>query len=198
MGGLLESGTELCELSAEFFVFCFFAVPVSSMLGFLSLPLHWFSSCSASTAGAFADLGFCWVWPLPHGSRAEVVSTRLNLSHGTIDIGGVCNFLGSGSPQQKFEAKDGSVLQFCVTAQFYLANKGKYILKAWRQVDPKDAKRREALGSILAPLFICFFYSPKPALCKLGYPGGLLFYLRFSLWTYLCSIFVGFSPLFVL
>ena len=144
----------------SFLFFVFFAVPVSSMLGFLSLPLHWFSSCSASTAGAFADLGFCWVWPLPHGGRAEVVSTRLNLSHGTIDIGGVCNFLGSGSPQQKFEAKDGSVLQFCVTAQFYLANKGKYILKAWRQVDPKDAKRREALGSILAPLFM-FFLLPQ-------------------------------------
>ena len=35
-GGLLESEIEPYELSAEFV----FAVPVSSMLGFLSLPLH--------------------------------------------------------------------------------------------------------------------------------------------------------------
>ena len=34
--GLLESETEQCELSAEFV----FVVPVSSTLGFLSLPLH--------------------------------------------------------------------------------------------------------------------------------------------------------------
>ena len=79
--------------------------------------------------GAFIELGFCCAWLLPCGGRAEIVSARLNLSHGTIDIGGVRNFLGSVSPQQKFEATDGSVLQFCVTAQFYLANKGKYILE---------------------------------------------------------------------
>ena len=36
-GGLLESEIEPYELSAEFV----FAVPVSSMLGFLSLPLRW-------------------------------------------------------------------------------------------------------------------------------------------------------------
>ena len=42
-------------------------------------------------------------------------------------VGGVCNFLGSVSPQQKIEARDGPVLQLHVTAQFYLASKGKYI-----------------------------------------------------------------------
>ena len=45
-------------------------------------------------------------------------------------LGGVCNFLGSVSPQQKFEVMDRSVLQLGVTAQFYLARKGKYTLKA--------------------------------------------------------------------
>ena len=43
---------------------------------------------------------------------------------------GVCNFLGSVSLQQKFEVTDTPVLQLRVTAQFYLASKGKYILKA--------------------------------------------------------------------
>ena len=40
------------------------------------------------------------------GGHAEVVSARLNQSQGTIDAGGVCNFLGSVSSQQKFEAAD--------------------------------------------------------------------------------------------
>jgi len=42
----------------------------------------------------------------------------------------VCNFLGSVSPQQKFELTDGPVLQPHVTAQFYLESKGQYILQA--------------------------------------------------------------------
>ena len=46
----------------------------------------------------------------------------------------VCNFLGSVLSQQKFEGmdqlSDGPLLQLRVTAQFYLENKGKYILKA--------------------------------------------------------------------
>ena len=41
---------------------------------------------------------------------------------------GVCNFLNSVLPQQKFEVMDGPVLQLPVTAQFYLVSKGKYIL----------------------------------------------------------------------
>ena len=42
-------------------------------------------------------------------------------------VRGMSNFLSSVSPQQKFETAD----QCCsvVTAQFYLASKGKYILK---------------------------------------------------------------------
>ena len=80
----------------------------------------------------------------------------------------VCNFLCSVSLQQKFEAADGPLLQPHVTAQFYLESKGKYILKAWRQVNPKEAKRREVPGSILASLFMFFSPPTKLALCKLG------------------------------
>ena len=68
------------------------------------------SSHSVSTIGAFAMLGFCCVWPQPCGGRAEVVSTRLNPRNGTVDVGGVCNFLGSVFLKQKFEATDGPVL----------------------------------------------------------------------------------------
>ena len=77
------------------------------MLGFLSLPL-WgkFSSPSASTAGVFAELGSCCAWPPPCEGHTEVVSARLNLRNGTIDVGGVCDFLASVSSQQKFEATD--------------------------------------------------------------------------------------------
>ena len=71
---------QLCELSAEFV----FVVPVSSTLDFLSLRLRWVFLSSASTAGAFAELGFCCAWAPPRGGRAEVVSARLNLRNGTI------------------------------------------------------------------------------------------------------------------
>ena len=40
-------------------------------------------------------------------------------------VGGVYNFLGSLSPQQKFEATDESVLQLC----FLRKNKGQYTLE---------------------------------------------------------------------
>ena len=84
--------------------------------------------------GDFAELGFSCAWPPPCGGRTEVVSARLNPSHGAIDVGGVCNFLGSVSSQQKFEVTDqlldGPVLQLHVTPQFYLGKKGKYILEA--------------------------------------------------------------------
>ena len=44
----------------------------------------------------------------------------------------MCNFLGSVSPQQKFEVTDGITAQCysSVAAQFYLVSKGKYILEA--------------------------------------------------------------------
>ena len=41
-----------------------------------------------------------------------------------------------------------------------------------RHADPKDVKRREAPGPAVATLFTEFLL-PGPALCKLGYPGGL-------------------------
>ena len=99
-------------------------------------------------------------------------------------VRGVCNFLGSVSPQQKFEASDGPELQLLVTAQFYLASKGKYIRKSC-EGGLTQKMRRKAPGSILASLFILFIYF---FLLPLNLPcvnwasqEGCLFYLRPSL-----------------
>ena len=148
-------------------------------------PCAGFFSCSASTTGAYADLGSCCAWFPPCGGHTEVVSGRLNPRNSTIDVGEICNFLSSVSLQQKFETTDwpvlqsldGLVLQLPVTAQFYLESKEKWILEVWGKADPKDTKRRESPSPILGPLFMFFFFfffsSRGPALCKLGYPGGL-------------------------
>ena len=62
---------------------------------------------------------------------------------------------------------DRSVLQLRVTVQFYLENSRKIHPLGVRACRSKDVKRRESPGP-LAPLFICFFLPPGPALCKLG------------------------------
>ena len=84
-----------------------------------------------------------------------------------------------------------------VTAQFYLENKRKYIVQVWGHADPKDMKRRERkCPSPLAPLFICFYL----LLLGLPYVNGLARSAVCSTWgahsgpwTFLCSIFTGFS-----
>ena len=81
-----------------------------------------------------------------------------------------------------------------VTVQFYLACKGKDILKVWGVGQPKREEKRGLNLSWLPP-FICFF------LLALSLPyvnwasqEGYLFYVRFSLrsWPFLCSFFMGF------
>ena len=64
-----------------------------------------------SLSWASAVLGFCLT-----GGPAEIVSAWLHPSHGTILVRVVRNFLGSVSPQQKFEVMGEPVLQLCVTA----------------------------------------------------------------------------------
>ena len=77
----------------------FYAVLVSSTMG---LPLRCVSSPSASSLGALLS----WAPAVLGLFHAKVVSARLNPSHGTIDVRVVCNFSGSVSSQQKFEATD--------------------------------------------------------------------------------------------
>ena len=116
---------------------------------------------------AFAELGSCCAWPPPWGGHAKVVSARLNPSHGTKYVKGVCDFLSSVSSQQKFEAtdvkalgqkvsqlsdrpryssqlSDRSVLQLHFTPQFYLENE-----KKKKNLTGKKKKKKyilEALG----------------------------------------------------
>ena len=63
----------------SFLLSSFFAVLVSSMMG---LPLCWVSSPSASSMGA----SLSWTPAVLGLFHAEVVSARLNPSHGTIDV----------------------------------------------------------------------------------------------------------------
>ena len=115
----------------------------------------------------------------------EIKPVNLKGNQPWILIGSVrrlCNFLGSVSSQPKFEVIDVkalgvSQLSDSFTAEFYLENKGKHILKAWEHADPKDAKRerervcageRERDPRPFGSSFYMFFTPPGPALCKLG------------------------------
>ena len=125
-------------------------------------------------------MGSCCAWLPLCGGHTKVVSARLNPSHGTRYVRGVCNFLSSVLRQERFEMADQCYSS--VTAQFYSASKGKHILEAGGPADPTDAKRREAPAQFRL-LFLCFSPPPEPALCKLACQEGCLFYLRSSLWS---------------
>ena len=95
-GGLLKSETEPAwALCCVLFLLSLFAACWASC----HFQCTAFSLHSASTASAFTELGFFYVWPPPYRSQAEVVSARWNLRNGTRYVGGVCNFLGFVSPQ---------------------------------------------------------------------------------------------------
>ena len=83
----------------SFLLSLFFAVPVSSTMG---LPLHWVSSPSASSVGALLS----WAPAVFALFCAEVVSARLNPSHGTIDVMQVYVPRFFVSSQQRFGAMD--------------------------------------------------------------------------------------------
>ena len=80
-------------------------------------------------------------------------------------VGGMCNFLGSVSPQQKFEMADQCYS--LVTAQLYLE---KQRVVHPRVVSAGCLQRRDLNPSWLPPFI---YLSPphlEPALCKLGWP----------------------------
>ena len=107
-------------------------------------------------------------------------------------VGEVCNFLGSISAQQIFEAMDGPVLQLS-----FIGKQRKIYPQGMRAGRPKRSAewRGEALGSILAPLFMFFLLPLSLPYVKWARQEGCLFYLRFYTQTFLCSIFMGFSLL---
>ena len=110
-------------------------------------------------------------------SLSSVTSKQPLITNPLPTVGGVCNFLSSVSLQQKFEAtdqrsspSDGPVLQLCATAQFYLENKGKHVLRACR---PQSREEKRGPPAWLWLLFLRVFPPPpEPALCKLGQPGA--------------------------
>ena len=110
-----------------------------------------FSSHSASTTGVFAELGFCCAWPLPW---AEVISARLNPRNGTIYFGG--NFLGSVSPQQKFEVMDRPVLQLSFIWQ---AKENTFLRHEGGPTQKKQSEKNPTAQFWLLFLYV-FFSSP--------------------------------------
>ena len=125
----------------------------------------------------------------PQVKQTALLASPIYIGQATTDVEGMCNFLGSVSSQQKFEAMNGpplqpsdgpvsqpsdrpvlqpsnrKVLQLWVTAQFYLESKGKYIFKAWGNADPKHAKRREVPAQFWLLFLYVFSPPPGPALC---------------------------------
>ena len=95
------------------------------------------------------------------------------------------------------QLSDRPVLQLRVTAQFYLENKGKYILEAWGHADPKDTKRRGEMPLPFGSSFYVDFFSSLRA-CSMY--TGLARSAVCSTWgphcgpqNFLCSIFSDFS-----
>ena len=100
-GGLLGSETGPRGLSA---------VPVSSTMG---VPLRWVSSPFASSAGALLS----WAPAVLGLFHAEVVSARLNPSHGTIDVTRVSVPQFFVSSQRRFGVMDIKAPLACRSSQ---------------------------------------------------------------------------------
>ena len=103
-----------------------FDVLVSSTLGFFLLPLHWVFFMFSLHSLSFHRVGLLLcLASTSRGPSWDFFSASLNLSHSNRDVGGMCNFLSSVSPQQRFEMVDQCYSS--VTAEFYLASKAKYM-----------------------------------------------------------------------
>ena len=113
----------------------------------MGLPLRWVSSPSASSVGA----SLSWAPAVLGLFRTEVVSARLYLSHGTIDITRVYVPRFFVLSQQRFGATDIKALCFNVTALGSWTNRATalrqisvtapFYLEDSRRI--QDSKRRE-------------------------------------------------------
>ena len=147
-----------------------------------------------------------WEYDQTHGGSSLVIKSCLTLCDAiyikyivklfpllaTVMCQEVCNFLGSVSPQQRFEMVD-RCYSF-VTAQFYLASKGYYALEVWGQADPKGET-----SIVLASSFYTFVSSlPWACSIQIGLAKKeVCFFFTWSshshLWIFFCSVFAGFS-----
>ena len=111
----------------SFLLSSFFAVPVSNKMG---LPLSWVSSPSASSVGA----SLSWAPAVFGLFHTEVVSARLYLSHGAIDVTRVYVPLFFVSSQQRFGVTDIKALgasQLLGLGQTVLQLLGKSVLQLY-------------------------------------------------------------------
>ena len=166
-GGLLES-----ETATWAFSWVCFCCPcwVSSVLGFLSLPLHWVFFALSFHRGSFRQVGLllCLAsasWGPSWDCFSQVKSEKQHHGcHGSVWFPRFC----------LTAAKIGSDWQTSAMVPCY----NSVLFRNQREMQPwgmrahlskrREEKRREALDSILAPFLICFFSSPEPALCKLS------------------------------
>ena len=145
------------------------------MLGFLLPPLLWVSFVFSFYSLSFRRVGLLWgLTSTLRGPSWDFFSASLNPSHSTRDVAGMCNFLGSVSPQQRFEMVDQCYSS--VTAEFYLASKAKYTLKAWRQADPNG----EASIHLWLRLYTCVSSTPwaRTMQIELAIKRACLFHLN--------------------
>ena len=111
----------------SFLLSSFFTVPVSSTMG---LPLNWVSLPSTTSVGALLS----WAPVVLGLFRAEVVSARLNPSHGTIDVTRVYGPRFFVPSQQRFGATDIKALgasQLLGLGQTVLQLLGKSVLQLY-------------------------------------------------------------------
>ena len=107
-----------------------------------------------------------------------LVAKKKIWNHGQTGAIALCNFLRWTS----------------VIAQFYLERKGKYIIEAWGQANPKDTKRSPGLN-FGSSLYMFFLFPLSLPYVNWASQEGCLFYLRFSLWSsdFLLFLFFFFS-----
>ena len=98
----------------------------------------------------------CFIWLSTWTHRKNYHLSVLVILLGCVR--GVCNFLGSVSPQQKFEAMDRPLLQLGDTAWFHLASKRKPSLK--REGGPIQKKWTEEKRIQKLLFLYCFSSSP--------------------------------------
>ena len=152
---LLESETELRELSAKFLLLSQFPAC------WASCHFHWagFPSRLASTAWPLTDLGFCCVWLLPVGAKLRLLKpvtskSRHQMCQGSVQFPRFC--LATAKIWN-----GGPVSQFSYSSEFYSASKRKAHLWGMRV----GWSQRRGLNPSWLPPFI--HLSPPPLACPM-------------------------------
>ena len=158
---LNQSSSGIWDWAAWAFRQVFTAVPVSGMLGFLSLPLGWVSFTFSFHSVGFLRLGLLLCLATACGGQAEVASSS-HIRVAAPDMSGECvipSFLSCHSKDLKRRTSVTAQLQLRV----YSASKRKAYLWGMR-VGWSQRRGLDPLGLLL--LYICLL-PLLPALCRL-------------------------------